>query len=144
MGENDSGAMAWSDGINPVQPRDLSTSETLCGKSGIGACGPDEGNQRGEKKERQDRRADHRGPAAVQSVSVLFVIGPELGALRRQMRLRRRLVHEQTSFKNSTAGLLMSVGVEYERRRLHGKRYFDSLLKDNEWIDRELRPLLEF
>jgi transposase len=47
-------------------------------------------------------------------------------------------------FKNSMAGLLMSAGVEYERRRLHGKRYFNDLLKDNEWIDRELRPLLEF
>lgn len=73
-----------------------------------------------------------------------FVIGPELGALRRQMRFRRRLVQEQTSFKNSTAGLLMSEGVEYERKRLHGKRYFNDLLKDNEWIGRELRPLLEF
>ena len=73
-----------------------------------------------------------------------FVIEPELGALRQQMRFRRRLVQEQVGFRNSTAGLLMSAGVEYERRRLHGKRYFDSLLKDNEWIDRELRPLLEF
>jgi transposase len=73
-----------------------------------------------------------------------FVIEPELGALRRQMRFRRRLVHEQVSFRNNTAGLLMGAGVEYERRRLHGKRYFDSLMKDNEWIGRELRPLLEF
>jgi transposase len=73
-----------------------------------------------------------------------YVIDPELGALRRQLRFRRRLVQEQTGFKNSMAGLLMSAGVEYERRRLHGKRYFNDLLKDNEWIDRELRPLLEF
>src|SRR5208283_3647872 len=73
-----------------------------------------------------------------------FVIEPELGALRRQMRFRRRLVQEQVSFKNNTAGLLMSAGVEYEKRCLHGKRYFDSLLKDNEWIDRQRRPLLEF
>ncbi len=47
-------------------------------------------------------------------------------------------------FKNKTAGLLMGAGVEYERRRLHGKRYFESLVKDNEWIGQELRPLLEF
>src|SRR5579863_2051615 len=73
-----------------------------------------------------------------------FVISPELGALRQQMRFRRLLVQETVMFKNKTAGLLMGAGVEYERRRLHGKRYFESLVKDNEWIDRELRPLLEF
>jgi hypothetical protein len=32
------------------------------------------------------------------------------------------MVEEQTMFKNKTANLLMSAGVEYERRRLHGKR----------------------
>ena len=47
-----------------------------------------------------------------------WVIGPELGALRRQMRFRRRVVNEQTRFKNLTAGLLMQQGVEYERKRL--------------------------
>jgi transposase len=73
-----------------------------------------------------------------------FVISPELGALRQQMRFRRLLVEETVMFKNKTAGLLMGAGVEYERRRLHGKRYFESLLKDNEWIGQELRPLLEF
>jgi transposase len=54
------------------------------------------------------------------------------------------VVEETVMFKNKTAGLLMSAGVEYERRRLHGKRYFESLMKDNQWIGRELRPLLEF
>ncbi|MGZ7100218.1 MAG: IS110 family RNA-guided transposase [Candidatus Angelobacter sp.] len=73
-----------------------------------------------------------------------FVVSPELGALRQQMRFRRLLVEETTMFKNKTAGLLMGAGVEYERRRLHGKRYFESLLKDNEWIGQEMRPLLEF
>ncbi len=28
----------------------------------------------------------------------------------------------------------MGAGVEYERRRLRGKRYFESLVKDNEWM----------
>jgi transposase len=73
-----------------------------------------------------------------------FVISPELGALRQQMRFRRLLVEETVMFKNKTAGLLMGAGVEYERRRLHGKRYFESLMKDNEWIGQEMRPLLEF
>jgi transposase len=73
-----------------------------------------------------------------------WVISPELGALRRQMRFRRRVVEEQTRFKNFTAGLLMQRGVEYERRRLHGKRYFQDLMKANAWAGEELKPLLRF
>lgn len=73
-----------------------------------------------------------------------FVISAELEPLRRQMRFRRLLVQEMVTFKNKTAGLLMEVGVEYERRRLHGQRYFAGLLKDNPLIGAELRPLLEF
>lgn len=73
-----------------------------------------------------------------------YVISEELGALRRQMRFRCRVVDEQTRFKNSTAGLLMQRGVEYERRRLHGKRYFAELMKTNAWVEEEMRPLLRF
>ncbi len=73
-----------------------------------------------------------------------YVIGPELGALRRQMRFRRKVVEEQTRFKNFTAGLLMQQGVEYERRRLHGKRYFADLMKTNAWVEEEMRPVLRF
>ena len=68
----------------------------------------------------------------------------ELQGLRRQMRFRRLIVEESVTLKNKTAGLLMEVGVEYERRRLHGKRYYKELTADNEWISEELRPLLEF
>jgi transposase len=73
-----------------------------------------------------------------------FVIAPELGALRQQMRFRRLVVEETVMFQNKTAGLLMGAGVEYERRRLHGKRYFRDLVKDNQWIDEQMRPLLAF
>ena len=74
-----------------------------------------------------------------------FVISPELGALRQQLRFRRLVVEETVLFKNKTAGLLMSAGVEYERRRLHGKRYFKGLVEDNhQWIREEMRPLLDF
>jgi transposase len=38
----------------------------------------------------------------------------------------------------------MSAGVEYERRRLHGKRYFGQLLEQNPWIETQMRPLLQF
>jgi len=72
-----------------------------------------------------------------------FVMPPELEGLRRQLRFRRLVVEEAVRFKNKTAGLLMEAGIEYERRRLHGKRYFGEVMRQ-ELIDRELRPLLEF
>jgi len=73
-----------------------------------------------------------------------FVISPELGALRQQMRFRRLVVQQTVKFKNITAGLLMGAGVEYQRRRLHGKRYFKELVKDNKWIGQQMQPLLTF
>jgi transposase len=73
-----------------------------------------------------------------------YVISRELGALRRQMRFRRMVVQEQTRFKNSTAGILLQGGVEYERRRLHGKRYFRELVGPNPAISKQMRPLLAF
>ncbi len=74
---------------------------------------------------------------------VAYVMPPELEGLRRQLRFRRLVVQETTVFKNRTASLLMETGIEYEARRLHGKRYFQRLLTGNEFIDSELRPLLE-
>ena len=73
-----------------------------------------------------------------------FVIAPELGALRQQLRFRRLVVEETVMFKNKTAGLLMEAGVEYEKRRLHGKRYFRELMADSPWIGDTMRPLLRF
>lgn len=73
-----------------------------------------------------------------------FVISPELGALRQQLRFRRLMIEQEVMFKNKTAGLLMEAGVEYERKRLHGKRYFAALLAQNEWIGNQMRPLLEY
>ncbi len=73
-----------------------------------------------------------------------FVISPELGALRQQLRFRGLLVQQRVRFKNKTAGLLMEAGVEYQRRRLHGQRYFQDLLQHHAEIGEHLRPLLEF
>jgi transposase len=72
-----------------------------------------------------------------------YVMPAEWEGLRRQMRFRRLVVEETVRFKNKTAGLLMEAGVEYERRRLHGKRYFGEVMR-RDLIDQELRPLLEF
>jgi transposase len=48
--------------------------------------------------------------------------------LRRLLRERNLLVRMATRLKNKNAGLLMECGVEYDRARLHGKRYFADLL----------------
>lgn len=73
-----------------------------------------------------------------------WVISPELAGLRQHQRFRRLRVEETVRFKNHTAGLLMSAGVEYQRRQLHGKRYYQDLLPDNQWISQELKPWLKF
>ena len=69
-----------------------------------------------------------------------LVISPEMGGLRQQMRFQR----PWSMFKNKTAGLLMAAGAEYQRQHLHEKRYYAELVRDNEWIGADLRPLLEF
>ena len=73
-----------------------------------------------------------------------YVIEPELENLRRQLRFRTLVVKEHVTFRNKTAGLLMECEVEYERKRLHGKRYFAQLMKQNHWVNEHVRPLLEF
>jgi|SRR5579872_1245577 len=73
-----------------------------------------------------------------------FVMEPELAALRRQLRFRRTVVEQQVRSKNLIAGMLMQAGVEYEKKRLHGKKYFANLAEHNQWIDAHLQPLLRF
>jgi len=76
---------------------------------------------------------------------VCYVMPAELEALRRQMRFRRLVVEESVRFKNRLAGLLMEAGVDYDIRRLHGKRYYRALLESGDpALSVELRPLLEF
>jgi transposase len=48
--------------------------------------------------------------------------------LRRVLRYRNLVVREATRMKNRIAGLLMETGTPYNKKRLHGKRYFNELL----------------
>ena len=48
--------------------------------------------------------------------------------LRRVLRYRNLLVSNAVRMHNKTAGLLMEVGAEYNKKRLKGKRYFATLL----------------
>jgi transposase len=72
-----------------------------------------------------------------------YVMDAQMEALRRQMRFRRLVVRETVRFKNRTAGLLMEHGIEYTKKKLHQKHYFNDLLKVESAITEELRPLLD-
>lgn len=48
--------------------------------------------------------------------------------LRRVLRFRNLLVRQSVKLKNRMAGMLMETGVEYNKERLHHKKYFRELL----------------
>lgn len=50
------------------------------------------------------------------------------------LRHRNFLVRQAVKMKNKTAGLLMETGCEYNKKPLHGKRYFEELLGTQDTI----------
>jgi len=67
----------------------------------------------------------------------------ELRALRRMLRYRNLLVRETTRLKNRMAGLLMETGVEYQKQKLHGQRYFQRLVGSLEEVPDSVIELLQ-
>jgi len=63
--------------------------------------------------------------------------------LRRILRYRNLLVREAAKMKTKTATLLMEVGAEYNKRRLHGRRYFQELLSNLEHVPESVLNLLQ-
>lgn len=63
--------------------------------------------------------------------------------LRRILRYRNLLVREAAKMKIKTATLLMEVGVEYNKRRLHGKKYFHELLNTLDYVPESVLNLLQ-
>lgn len=68
----------------------------------------------------------------------------ELRDLRRALRYRNYTVRLAVSTKNKISGLLMEVGAEYDKSRLHGKRYFESLLESLDYIPPNVIEMLKF
>ena len=62
--------------------------------------------------------------------------------LRRALRYRNLIVRQAVKMKNKTAGLLMEIGAEYNKKRLHGKGYFAALLDSLNEIDESVIDLL--
>jgi len=59
-----------------------------------------------------------------------YMSSSEVRDLRRVLRYRKMLVGEAIRMKNKTAGLLMEVGAQYNKKRLYGKKYFNELLEN--------------
>jgi transposase len=64
--------------------------------------------------------------------------------LRRVLRFRNFLVHHCSSLKNKTSGILMELGIEYTKSKLHGKRYFHELLGTLTDAPTNVIPLMQF
>ena len=53
---------------------------------------------------------------------------PHIRELRRVLRFRNTLVRQAVRMKNKTATILMDVGAEYVKKKLHGNKYFHELV----------------
>jgi transposase len=83
-------------------------------------------------------------------VPEVWMIPPDLRELRDLLRYRTATVQMSTRMKNKISGLLMANGVEYDSRRLHGKKYFSELLtelgqtpKSVTWMMKQARQSLQ-
>lgn len=73
-----------------------------------------------------------------------YMAPQELRELRRVLRYRNHVVHMATTVKNKMSGLLMEVGAEYSKKRLHGRSYFANLLETVENVPPSVKELLKF
>lgn len=61
---------------------------------------------------------------------------------RRVLRYRNLIVHQAVRMKNRISGLLMETGVPYNKQKLHTRRYFQQLLKEQQSVMPESLPKL--
>lgn len=73
---------------------------------------------------------------------VCYVAPAELRELRRMLRYRNLVVRQAVQMKNKISGLLMEVGAEYSKQRLHGEKYFGDLLNQLEEVPESVKDLL--
>ena len=71
-----------------------------------------------------------------------YVAAPKIRELRRLLRYRSLVVSEAVRMKNKMAGLLMETGAEYVKTKLHGKKYFATLLEELEDVPESVIELL--
>lgn len=71
-----------------------------------------------------------------------YVMPPELRELRRLLRYRNLVVEQAIRMKTKISGLLMEVGAEYDKGRLHGRKYFSELVDGLEGTPESVKDLL--
>jgi transposase len=71
-----------------------------------------------------------------------YMAPKNLRQLRRVLRFRNSLVHTATRMKNQAACMLMELGISYNKKKLHGKKYFKSLVDELTEIPDSIRELL--
>ena len=94
---------------------------------------------------KKNDRADAEKLADLLRVNLLpecTMMSAELRELRRILRYRNMVVRTAVKMKNKISGLLMEVGTTYDKRRLHGKKYFDQLLERVEDVPDSVKELL--
>ena len=94
---------------------------------------------------KKNDRADAEKIADLLRVNLLpecYMAPVQLRELRRILRYRNMVVHTAVRMKNKISGLLMEVGATYDKRRIHGKSYFNSLLERVEDVPTSVKELL--
>jgi len=71
-----------------------------------------------------------------------YIAPREIRSLREVMRLRNMIVMMAVKLKNRIAGTLMGAGIEYNKEKLHGKRYFVRLMDSLDWLPGETVEIL--
>jgi len=98
----------------------------------------------GASKKKNDK-SDARKIADLVRCNLLpecYVAPAEMRELRRLLRYRNVVVAQAVRIKNKMSGLLMEVGAEYNKRQLHGKKYFTELLGNVEEVPESVKDLL--
>ena len=95
---------------------------------------------------KKNDRADAEKIADLLRVNLLpecHTLSEEIRELRRILRYRNHIVRTAVKMRNKIFGLLMEVGVNYSKRRLHGKKYFRELLERVLDIPPSVKELLQ-
>jgi transposase len=72
-----------------------------------------------------------------------YVMSPQMRDLRRLLRYRNLVVQESVRMQNKIAGLLMETGTTFVKEKLHGKKYFASLIHSLEEVPESVKDLLQ-
>ncbi len=95
---------------------------------------------------KKNDRADAEKIADLLRVNLLpecHMLSEEIRELRRILRYRNHIVRTAVNMQNKISGLLMEVGVNYSKRRIHGKKYFHEVLERVEEIPPSVKELLK-